>query len=284
MRADARARTLEERERKAQETTKGVSSMSASRAAALLPLLTLFSTLSAAGPRPGSVLDLHTATDANGMPLALFAPPIPTPVWLHAAAAWDGKLRTELMHPATARLLGELLSRPEVGGCISPGLDRDQRILSYPRSSDLDTALREAHFVLHARVTGAAGGFQASTPGTLLRLSPLRVARGTTTTKGPFYVFVPLGRVRVGNKVICKNDPEYAGLPEPGDEVLILSAPPGNEYNNQLDLETPGDLIVIHSGKLLFPKMYQESLANDPGPHGTPAELLDRIKGGRRDR
>jgi hypothetical protein len=225
------------------------------------------------------ILDLHTATDGSGMPLALFDPPIPTPVWLHAAAAMDeqGALRRELMHPATAKELQVVLSQPAVGGCIPEGHVSEQRILSYPRGEDLDDILRVTPYVLLARVTGVAPGLSAATPGTLLRLEPVRAVRGHWKSPGPYYVFMPIGRVPLGTKEICKTDPQYSTLPALGDQVLCLTAAPSGEHQNLLWLESPGDLIAIHEGQLSYPSLYLRKLADDRGAHETLEDLLWRL-------
>lgn len=230
-------------------------------------------------PCRGAILDLHTATDGSGMPLALFDPPIPTPVWLHAAAAVDeqGALRRELMHPATVKELQVVLSQPAVGGCIPEGHVSEQKILSYPRGEDLDDILRVTPYVLLARVTGVAPGLSAATPGTLLRLELVRAVRGRWKSAGPYYVFMPIGRVPLGSKVVCKTDPQYSTLPALGDQVLCLTAAPSGEHQNLLWLESPGDLIAIHEGRLSYPRLYLRKLADDRGAHETLEDLLWRL-------
>ena len=242
--------------------------------------LLFYAALALLGPPCGAAVPgLHTATDGSGMPLALFDPPIPTPVWLHAAAAVgeDGALRRGLMYPEIADSLETLLSQSPAGGCILKGHVYDDRLPGWHRGEDLDDILRVAPYVLLARVTGLAQGLSVDTPGTLVRLEPVRAVRGQWKGPGPYYVFMPVGRVTLGSKTVCKTDKEYSNPPALGDQLLIFSSGPSGEHRNLLYLERPSDLITLHEGHLSYAPAFLNKLGGDRGAHETVEDLLWRI-------
>ena len=154
------------------------------------------------------------------------------PTWVEGSQALrpSGELNVDLFDPETARTLQRLLTRPETSGCIVMGPpvrgsvqiedDSGRSLVSERRT--LEEAFRASELVLEGKVTGIAFGFGDGTPGQLLRLSPIKIFKDKSAEQRQYFVFLPIGRVQVGEKTICKRDPAYPAAPKVGDRVVVL--------------------------------------------------------------
>lgn len=75
---------------------------------------------------------------------------------------------------------------------------------------------------------------------------------------------------------------DHVGLPRGAGRAALVDAPP----ERLLALASPGEYRVPWNGRIMFHSLYKEGTKGTLGPghiHGTPAFLLDRLPGLRRD-
>ncbi|MBV8199874.1 MAG: hypothetical protein JOZ15_04545 [Acidobacteria bacterium] len=228
---------------------------------------------------------IPVATSASGgkgepIPEVLMDPPLPTPYWVSASAVLlpDGTLDSKRFHPAVARQIRDLLSQPEVNGCIHLGTVWEDYIDPQDRSS-LEAAAASAELIFTARVVGATPGFAAEVPGTLLAVRPTEWIKGDQRA-AQYFVFFPIGDVSVGSKRICKTDNRYAALPRLGDEVLVFTQRSFNPANPIIHVKNPGDLVTLRGDEVLLPRQYRADrpapLTPQEKPAAAPAEPKTR--------
>lgn len=195
----------------------------------------------------------------------------------------SGDVDAHLFSVADRTIIQSYLAVPPQDGCVRLGLATVQDKVDSPnRRPDLASAIRNTEWVMLARVTARAGGFHRSEPGTLLQVEPVEIFKGPKKRSGRSFVFMPLGRLKVGVTEICKTHPLYADLPKVGEEVLLFVDP---DWRNQGELLDTGNLgagaetgiVTIHSdGKVSLPEVYRDAgKARSPS---TRADLRDLIQ------
>ncbi len=75
--------------------------------------------------------------------------------------------------------------------------------------------------IVRGRVVGSRLGFSSGVPGQLLKIEVIEQIKGDERPSYA-YVFYPVGRLEVGEQVICKTDGRYARVPEVGTEILAF--------------------------------------------------------------
>jgi hypothetical protein len=180
----------------------------------------------------------------------------PHALWVSAEAAFDsaGHLNTSLIHPHYLSTLQNHLSIPPEDGCIR----LTEFFVDAPGNTDRTSPekfVKNARFVLHAKVTDTAYGFKLSAPGQLLRLRPLAFLKGEKEAHDSYFVFFPVAAFQAGGRRICKTDSRFPAVPAVGDEI-ILSLPyrpdPGSAYLSA-DIWGPDSFITLGSGRVSLP-------------------------------
>ena len=229
----------------------------------------------------GSCLTAQETDTANSepMPEVLWNPIWEHPFWVSAEAAIDntGQLKPELFHPGRLRGLKELLAQPEVDGCTRFEEVYLEFMDLQPRDS-VDAALETAELVIHGKITGLSVGFNIGDPATLFRIKVLELGKGSTPLEVAYFAW-PIANFTLPGKRICKTDYRYAALPKIGDEIVAFVTKTMPEDFPMLQLESPGDVIILRSSKIDYPSTMTR--ANEDGKKpANPAnkqELLQRL-------
>lgn len=200
------------------------------------------------------------------------------PDWVSAkrAVTPSGELDATVLSPSVRAVIARYLEGgPTSGDCIDV-IASDDHMVRKGRPgyrTDLATAIRTSDWVFKARVLAREPGFQGSTPGTLVQVLPETTFKGSSRPPTSAYFFVPVGEVPIGEQKICIRNPDYAALPDVGDEVVLLidlswqkPGPflrPGNET---------GLITLRKQGDISLPKPYR---SEEKALHGkTSADFL----------
>jgi hypothetical protein len=156
-----------------------------------------------------------------------------------------GEVDSTLFSPQAVRTIGLYTSLPEKDGCVHLG----PVLRDYPNHeafSSLEQATETARFVLVATVTDRAGGFSGSEAGTLLELNPSEVLKSTGGKKeSTYFTFVPIGTFLLEGRSYCATHPQYPGLPEIGDQVVVFLRDPTSFASSFLALYHGTDIVVM---------------------------------------
>ena len=219
------------------------------------------------------------STKDEPMPEVLWNPLWEHPFWVSAEAAFDskGELKPELFHPGLLSSVKSVLAGPEIDGCIRFEEVYLEFVDPQPRDS-VDSALASTDLVIHGKITGSAVGFATTIPATLFRIEILGLGKGSTPLREAYFAW-PIADLTVAGKRICKTDYRYAALPKIGDEIVAFVTKTMPEDFPMLQLESPGDVIILRSSKIDYPSTMTR--ANEDGKKpANPAnkqELLQRL-------
>ena len=174
----------------------------------------------ATGPEPAS-----TGTSVPAL-VESIDPEKPWPVFVAAelAVTPSGAVAEDLFDLGTVWTIQhalETLRDPMGGDCIPWG----EAYHFGPTTPHLDSVADLATHstpIVRGRVVGSRPGFSSGVPGQLLKIEVLEQLKGEEGLSYA-YVFFPVGRLEVGEQVICKTDVRYARLPEEGTEILVLA-------------------------------------------------------------
>ncbi|MEM8994782.1 MAG: hypothetical protein AAGF23_08325 [Acidobacteriota bacterium] len=137
--------------------------------------------------------------------------------------------------------------------------------------SDYGSIAKDSDYVVFSRVTGVKQGFQAHSPGTLVRIEPVEWVKGEDSWVSRF-IFFPRADIRVGDRRFCVADPRYPRLPQPGWQVLISYTSADARRNSSLLFVAPSRLITIPaSGPVSLPLFLRK---RQPAWADKPAEDL----------
>jgi hypothetical protein len=222
---------------------------------------------------------LGTSQTGGSMPRTLRGDGNSTvPVWVSAAESIgkNGNLNPALFVEAELAGIQAMLTLEPINGCIPVGPIINEY---FPRSRDrqsLQNSLRTAEMVVAGTVTGIEPGFYAGEPGSLVRIKRTELLKGQTR-EALFYVFIPVGRIPVGSKVLCKTDPAYPVAIRLGQDVLFLGPSPMGPDRRIVPLENADDLLLQQpDGTLRLPKQF---LASDPSLSSISAtSLVQRMR------
>lgn len=198
------------------------------------------------------------------------------PSWVDASRVLTpaGEIDGTLFDSLSGQLIALTLQQREVDGCIATGapirtpihISDDTGASLIPSRSTLDEAFRASELVFEGEVTGRSYGFSGSIAGQLLRLVPVKTFKDTLAVQRQYFVFLPIGRVKVGDKTICKVDPSYPEPPALGDRVVILLANGFREDNQYLSVpDAKGIVVFKKDGSVSLPEAFR--------PHGVSAPL-----------
>jgi hypothetical protein len=201
------------------------------------------------------------------------------PVWVDAKSMVtpSGDLRTDIIAPSELTAMRDYLATPPQKGCITVGPVYEDMALPPRRSIEEGTT--NSRLVILGTVTAAAPGFSGAIPGQLLQVMPIEVLKGQPRKTDTYYVFFPVGRVKLGKADLCKTDPRYPEIPHVGDRIVVFAPDtfPWKEDEPFLEPLDEGGFITIHSG----------GTVSLPGRFGRPeaksknsqeADLLERIR------
>jgi hypothetical protein len=118
---------------------------------------------------------------------------------------------------------------------------------------DFKAIAADADFIVLGKVTGISQGFWISTPGTVLRIEPVRWLKSGDSW-AERYLFFPVVEMEFGGKTICFQSEHYPVLPELGWQVLV-------SYNNA-DKNRDEPVLRVDSAQIIvFPPEGPASLA-----------------------
>jgi hypothetical protein len=204
------------------------------------------------------------------------------PTWVDAKRLFTpaGKLDTRVLDPEAVRYIERALATPAKDGCIEAGAILIDRIVingNYLDRTSLDATFRSAGAVIRGRVTGVSTGFQGSFPGTLIRFEPVADYKDDFKPQPVYYTFVPVGRVQIGDRVLCKTDPNYAELPAVGDEVVLFE-PKGYRGDERFldSYDGAGVVTVKRDGTLALPRSFAASVS--PRKLAKSVDLFARLE------
>ena len=92
-------------------------------------------------------------------------------------------------------------------------------------------------------MSGDSAGFFLGVPGQLYRIDLLRTLKGTSR-RGFYFVFLPIGTVRLGSRTICKTDPQFPVEPTLGKRVLIFTSSLGGAERELVEIYEPEDIVI----------------------------------------
>ena len=169
-------------------------------------------------------------------------------IWVSAAVALDehGKPSSELDGQAKAEVT-RFLETPERDGCVQEGETIFDGIADSRVRSTLDTTIDTADLVFEGRVTGIAPGFFLGVPGLLYRLDVLQRLKGPPE-RGFYYVFLPVGRVPIGSKTICKTSAQYPSVPTMDHRVIVSTSSLGGTDHELVEIYDEEDIIIEEPG------------------------------------
>jgi hypothetical protein len=218
-------------------------------------------------------------------------PPIPAtisqdystlPIWVEETKILDatGLPNRELLGDSTGTIQ-RILQTPERNGCHHEGAISVDYAGAPPRGS-LTEAVRTARIAVLAKITAKAPGMYGGIPGELFQIRPETETTHLLKSDDYYYFFIPIGSLRIGKELICKDDDAYGAVPEVGGEVFLFIGATVGLKRHLLYVYGPGDVVsVSRNGSLLLPPHFQvaESSANLPGAGmRTKAALLQRMK------
>jgi hypothetical protein len=193
----------------------------------------------------------------------------------------DGSLNTDLLHPSAIRQIKAFRANATGNGCLPVG-HYFQDAIAPPERNTPEQATRNSRLVLLGTVTEKTFGFAGDEPGQLLRVTPDEIIKGQPRNVPAYFVFLPVGTVKVGILEICKTDEYYPDPPAVGEQVLLFVPDSWDWQQNQndpyLDLMNESGIITIHSdSRVSLPKRFRENLGATPAPSGAEG-LLSRVR------
>lgn len=204
------------------------------------------------------------------------------PFWVDASQVLtkNGQLNSQLLGPEAASDIARLLAAPEKDGCIQQGEFIIDRIVINGKTvyrSSLDDAFRSAAVAMRGRVTGRSTGFQGSFAGTLIRFEPVTIYKDNSRPRSLYYTFMPVSRLQLGSKTICKTDRNYAEVPEVGDEIVLLQPDDDRSDEQFLDAYDGAGIVTIkRGGRLALPLAFRS--ATPPQPLTSGKSLYGRLQ------
>jgi hypothetical protein len=139
--------------------------------------------------------------------------------------------------------------------------------------TELRQSFANAAWVGLFEVVGAESGFQGLTPGTLLRLSPREIVKGSAPLSDR-YLFYPAGKVALKGREFCVAAEELPQLPTVGGRLILLSLERQEHRELLWDWDSLA-VIVFPSGELAdFPTWFAGARA------GSAEEVVARLRGG----
>jgi hypothetical protein len=191
------------------------------------------------------------------------------PFWVDADQVLkkNGQINSELLGHEATRDIERILSKPAQDGCIQAGeilIDRITINGKMIRRTSLAETFGSAAVAMRGRVTGRSVGFQGSFAGTLIRFEATTIYKDTSRPQRLYYTFMPVGRLKIGNRTICKTDPNYAEVPEVGDEIVLLQ-PEGYRSDDQyVDAYDGAGIITVKSdGRVSLPRAFSTTAARE---------------------
>lgn len=177
------------------------------------------------------------------------------PSWVDASRVLNpsGEINADLFHGSSVLTIELMLRQPAVDGCINMGAPIRSKVhmvdetgaSMIPSRTTLDEAYRTSELVIEAEVTGRSYGISEFLPGQLLRLVPVKTLKDTLAAQRQYFVFVPIGRFKIGDKTICKVDSSYPDPPAIGDRVVILLQKGFREDSQYLSVPDATGLITL---------------------------------------
>ncbi len=208
--------------------------------------------------------------------------PSDDPFWIDANRVFtkDGQIDAQLLGPHETSYVSRVLATPERDGCIQAGeifVDRIVMNGKIIRRTSLDETFGSAGVAIRGRVTGRSTGFEGTTAGTLIRFEPITIYKDNSRPQKVYYTFMPVGRFRVGNKTICKTDPNYAEVPEVGDEIVLLQPDDDRGETQYLDSYDGAGIVTIkRDGRLALPAIFRSD--SSPQPLTTGKDFFRRLQ------
>ena len=201
------------------------------------------------------------------------------PIWVDAKSMVtpSGDLRTDIIAPSELTAMRDYLATPPQKGCITVGPVYEDMALPPRRSIEEGTT--NSRLVILGTVTAAAPGFSGAIPGQLLQVMPIEVLKGQPRKTDTYYVFFPVGRVKLGKADLCKTDPRYPEVPHVGDRIVVFAPDtfPWKEDESFLEPLDEGGFITIHSGGIVsLPGRFGSLDAKSRSSQET--DLLERIR------
>jgi hypothetical protein len=205
------------------------------------------------------------------------------PNWVDASMVLnaDGSPNTDLLHPSAVRQIKAFRANATGNSCLPVG-HYFQDAIAPPERNTPEQAARNSRLVLFGTVTEKAFGLAGDQPGQLLRVTPDEIIKGQPRNVPAYFVFLPVGTIKIGNLEICKTDEYYPEPPAVGERVLLFVPDSWDWQQNQndpyLDLMNESGIITIHSDSTVsLPKRFRENLRALPAPSGAEA-LLSRVR------
>ena len=173
----------------------------------------------ATGPDPAS-----TGTSIPAL-VESIDPEKPWPVFVAAelAVTPSGAVAEDLFHLGAASIIRNAFERqraPSERECIRWGESYHFGVTT-PHLDSIADLVAHSSPIVRGRVVGSRLGFSSAIPGQLLKIEVIEELEGGEGLSYG-YVFFPVGRLQVGEEVICKTDVRYARVPEEGTEILVF--------------------------------------------------------------
>jgi hypothetical protein len=192
------------------------------------------------------------------------------PGWVREDVATEPgseRLATERFHSMSLSSLAEAIVTGSKEECIAWGqvfID----IVNPPLRGNLALNLSTSVFSFRGRVVGEAGGFFGGIPGTLVEVKPeeIYIQEDGVFRSETYFVFFPVGEVRLGNRKICKTDPSYPEVPAVGDDLVVFVP---RHYKTAISrildvIDHNGVITVKPDGRVLAPAELQATKAALP--------------------
>lgn len=226
------------------------------------------------GAQPGHLPKVHFIPSAASLTRY--------PIWVEASKVFrpDGSVDSALIPVEGQRMLAALMTKAPDNGCVRVGPFFED-IVNPPERNSIEQATRNSRLVLRGRVSENAYGVSGYIPGQLLRVVPEETIKGKPRDVEAYYVFIPMGRFKLGNVAVCKTDSRYPDPPRVGDEVLLFVPDEPSWQADQsepyLELLDDGGIATIHANATLsLPKRLRTS--NPTTSVMTPDDFLARVR------
>ena len=204
------------------------------------------------------------------------------PFWVDSSMLLksDGSINAPLLSAESQHLIQVVLTKPTEHGCVQAGANGED-LTNAPDRSSIEEATKTARLVILGRVTEKSYGLSIDVFGQMLRVEPQETLKGQPRSVPAYFVFMPVGNVKVGSTTVCKTDIRYPPPPEIGDQVLLFAPNDPDWEANQtepyLELLDDGGLVTIHPDLTVSePKRFEHS--NTKASVSKREDILARVR------
>jgi hypothetical protein len=227
------------------------------------------------GAQPGHLPKVHYIP--SRMPYGKY------PLWVDASMIFnpDGSVNATLIMPEGQHVISALLAKPREHGCVPAGPVMED-LVNAPDRDTIEDATKNSRLVVLGTVTEKAFGLSGDIFGQLLRVEPQEIFKGLPRTVPAYFVFMPVGDVKLRGVTICKTDSRYPKAPEIGDQVLLFAPDEPNWQADQnepyLELLDDGGIVTISSDSTVSQPARFQRKSNPKSSASKSEEILVRVR------